>query len=151
MTVRQSAAGRLTIARLITAAVIATWGVAVVVPPVLLLKARQAWLTRFEHPQEQERWDAFRRDMVRQAGRDGPVQRKVPKSVEPPVRVWLRDHAVLAVTAWILFMGVLGGVFGMLVVGVTRGHAPPSLAQHQSRRESDHNEDDGRDAENSKQ
>lgn len=151
MTIRHPAAGRQPLARIVAAAVIATWVVAVVVPPVLLLRARQTWLKRFDDPRQQEHWDAFRRDMVRQAGRDGPVQRKVPKSVEPPVRVWLRDHAVLAVTAWMLFMGVLGGVFGMLVVGVVRGPAPPSLAQNQSRRESDHHEDDDRDAENAKQ
>jgi hypothetical protein len=137
--------------RLVTVAVIAGWISALAVPPVLLLRARQAWLERLDRPEEQTRWDEFRRDMVRQTGREGPVQRKVPKSAEPPARVWLRDHASLAVTAWILFVGVLGGVFSLLVAGVMRGDGRPSLAQDQPGREGDHDEQDQRDAENTKQ
>lgn len=137
--------------RLVTVAVIAGWISALAVPPVLLLRARQAWLERLDRPEEQTRWDEFRRDMVRQTGREGPVQRKVPRSAEPPARVWLRDHASLAVTAWILFVGVLGGVFSLLVAGVMRGDGRPSLAQDQPGREGDHDEQDQRDAENTKQ
>ncbi|MFM7292419.1 MAG: hypothetical protein ACKOWG_15295 [Planctomycetia bacterium] len=100
-----------------TTAVIGAWLAALIVPPTLLLQARSGWLEQLERPEAQAEWDAFRRDMGRQSGRDGPVQRKVPKSVEPPARVWLRDYFQLAVMAWVLFVGVLGGFFCLLVAG----------------------------------
>lgn len=104
-----------------TASVLGVWLAALILPPVMLFRARVAWLQQLEQPEAQSDWDAFRRDMKQQSGRDGPVQRKVPKSVEPPARVWLRDYFRLAVVAWVLFVGVLGGFFSMLVAGVLRG------------------------------
>jgi hypothetical protein len=103
-----------------TVAVVGAWLAALVLPPVMLMRARTGWLEHLDQPAAQAEWDEFRRDMRRQSGRDGPVQRKVPKSVEPPARVWLRDYFQLAVVAWVLFVGVLGGFFCMLVAGVLR-------------------------------
>lgn len=105
------------------AAVLAVWLAALILPPVCLLRAREGWLQRWDRPETQSQWDEFRRDMRQQSGRDGPVQRKVPKSAEPPARVWLRDYFRLAVVAWVLFVGVLGGFFTLLVAGVLRGPA----------------------------
>jgi hypothetical protein len=124
---------------------------------VLLLRARADWLEQWDRPEAQSQWDAFRHDMRQQSGRDGPVQRKVPKSAEPPVRVWLRDYIQLAVVAWVLFMGVLGGFFSLLVVGVLRGAAggigigqacATSLAQDQPGRQRNDEKQHERDAEN---
>jgi len=109
--------------RVATTAVVAVWLAALIVPPVMLLRARAEWLEQLDRPEAQSHWDAFRRDMRQQSDRDGPVQRKVPKSAEPPARVWLRDYFRLAVVAWVLFVGVLGGFFSLLVAGVLRGGA----------------------------
>jgi hypothetical protein len=138
------------------AALMAVWVGTLVVPPVLLLRVRQGWLERLDRPEEQTHWEEFRRAMREQSGRDGPVQRKVPKSTEPPVRVWLRDHVQLAVVAWLLFVGVLGGFFCLLVAGVLRGAtggqaAGPSLAEDQPGREHDDDEQHERDAENTQE
>jgi hypothetical protein len=103
--------------------VLATWLAALVLPPVMLWRARADWLEQLDRPEAQSHWDAFRRDMRQQSDRDGPVQRKVPKSAEPPARVWLRDYFRLAVVAWVLFVGVLGGFFSLLIAGVLRGSA----------------------------
>jgi len=136
--------------------VVALWLAALILPPVLLLRARADWLEQLERPEAQAEWDEFRRDMRQQSGRDGPVQRKVPKSVEPPARVWLRDYFRLAVVAWVLFVGVLGGVFSLFVVGVLRGTAGSmsggrahtrSLAQDQTCRQRDDEKQHERDAE----
>lgn len=137
----------------VTALVVSAWLVTVAIPPVLFVRGRAGWLEELDRPEQQAQWDEFRRDMAEQSGRAGPVQRKVPKSAEPPVRVWLRDHAALAVSAWVLFVGVLGGFFSLLVVGALRGEAggDRSLAQDQSGRQRDHDEEDQRDAENTKQ
>lgn len=151
MTARATASGRPLFARAVVAAVTCCWLTALVVPPVLFVRTRDAWMRQLDQPEQQGHWDAFRRDMARQAGRDGPVQRKVPRSAEPPARVWLRDHAALAVTAWLLFVGVLGGFLCLLVAGVLRSDHRPSLAEDESRRHRDEHEDDQRDAENTKQ
>ncbi|NDC62459.1 MAG: hypothetical protein EBZ59_00365 [Planctomycetia bacterium] len=105
------------------AALLLAWVVAVVGPPALLLRARDGWLQQLEGPEAQRQWELFRGDMKRQSGREGPVQHKIPKTVEPPLRVWLRDHVTLAIVAWVLFSGVLGGVFCLLVHGVARGRS----------------------------
>jgi len=145
----------------VAATMVAVWLTALILPPVLLLRTRANWLAQLDHPEAQSNWETFRSDMRRQSGRDGPVQRKVPKSVEPPARVWLRDYFRLAVVAWVLFVGVLGGFFCLLVVGVLRGAttepsarptgASPSsasLSEDQTRRHDDDNKQHERDAEN---
>ena len=139
--------------------VVAVWLAALFLPPVLLLRARAEWLRQLDRPQAQLQWDEFRHDMRQQSGRDGPVQRKVPKSAEPPARVWLRDYFQLAVVAWMLFTGVLGGVFTLLVLGVLRGAADgvsggredvTSLAQDQSCGQRDDEKQHERDADDTK-
>jgi len=114
------------LATLTTVAVTCLWLAALVIPPVMLAASRPAWLEALDQPEQQADWDEFRSAMRRQSGRDGPVQRKVPKSVEPPARVWLRDYFPLAVLAWVLFVGVLGGFFCLLVAGAL--HSPPLAA-----------------------
>lgn len=144
-----------------TAAVVAAWLAALILPPVFLLQTRADWLAQLDRPEAQSNWDTFRRDMRQQSGRDGPVQRKVPKSAEPPARVWLRDYFRLAVVAWVLFVGVLGGFFCLLVAGVLRGATPrlsaapsgaapssASLSEDQPRRHDDDDKQHERDAEN---
>lgn len=99
------------------------WLVVLAVPPLLLNSARATWLASLEDPAAQESWESFRSDMRAHSGREGPVQRKVPRSTEPPLRVWLRDHFGLAITAWIVLGGTLGGFLGMMVVGAATGPA----------------------------
>ena len=135
--------------------VVAIWLAALIVPPVTLLRVRADWLEQLDRPEAQSNWDAFRRDMRQQSDREGPVQRKVPKSAEPPARVWLRDYFRLAVVAWVLFVGVLGGFFSLLVAGVLRGaagrvssrdNAAVSLAQDERCRQGNDEKQHKRDA-----
>lgn len=86
-------------------------------PPLALYSVRDGWLAILEEEAAQEDWEAFRRDMREQSDRDGPVQRKVPKSAEPPLRVWLRDLMPLAVAAWMVLGGALAAFVGFLVLG----------------------------------
>lgn len=116
----------------LTVVVVAAWLAAVCGPPAAFLAWRQQRLVVVGSPEAQAGWDAFRADMRRQSGRDGPVQRKVPKSPEPPELVWLRDYAHLAVIAWVALVGILGGFFAALVIGIAR-ESPPlrSAAQNE--------------------
>jgi len=95
----------------------AVWLAATVGPPWALARWRAERLEVLSRPAVQAEWDAFREAMRRESGRDGPVQRKVPKSAEPPELVWLRDYFALAVTAWVALVGVLGGCLAVLVLG----------------------------------
>ena len=100
------------------------WGTMLIVPPLYLVAHRDAWLASLGAPVVQEDWEDFRRAMRAESGAEGPVgpvQRKVPKSPEPPLRVWLRDYLPLAITAWLVLGGTLGGFFGMMIVGASRG------------------------------
>jgi hypothetical protein len=106
--------------RLLTAIVVAAWLAAVVVPPAGLAWWRAGRLAELADPAVQAEWDTFRDAMRRQSDRSGPVQRKVPKSSEPPELVWLRDYFWLAVAAWLVLGGTLGGFLALVVLGVAR-------------------------------
>lgn len=103
--------------RVFLACCVVAWLAAVAVPPVAFLRYRAARLPEISSPAALEEWERFRRDMRAQSDRSGPVQRKVPRSAEPPELVWLRDYPAVAVTAWVVFVGLLGGV----TTGMLRG------------------------------
>lgn len=157
-------------AQAVATVALACWLAVVIAPPVMLARVRGTWLEDLDRPQRQTDWDVFRTDMRRQSGRDGPVQRKVPRSTEPPARVWLRDYFPLAVAAWMLFAGVLGGVFCLFVVGTLTGRGaaagesamgprpadgggpqPASLAQDEACRHHDGGQQNERDGENAEE
>lgn len=121
--------------RVITAIALAGWLAAVVAPPVCLYTWRERRLAEVSTPEARRQWEAFREDVRRQADQPGPVKRKVPKSVEPPELVWLRDYAPLAATAWVVLAGVLGGVLAAMAIGVAR-----SAAEQKPARDRDHEE-----------
>ena len=110
-------------------------------PPWLFMQWREQRLTELARPEAQADWDAFRDRMRQESGRAGPVQRKVPRSAEPPERVWLRDYWRLAITAWVLFVGLLAAFLAVLVGGAAR-----SAAQDGPRRGRHHQEEHERDA-----
>jgi hypothetical protein len=107
---------------------LALWGLALVGPPLALARWRETRLAELTAPGVQAQWDAFRADMRRASDRSGPVQRKVPKSLEPPELVWLRDFFLLAVVAWLVLAGVLGGFLVFVAVGATKP-SPRLLAE----------------------
>ena len=100
------------------------WLAAVVLPPVALVRWRETRLAALDGADAQEAWDRFRADMRAESEGAGPVRRKVPRSPEPPERVWLRDYPFVVAAAWVLFVGLLGAVFGLLLSGATRGDVP---------------------------
>jgi hypothetical protein len=134
------------------AALIAVWGLILAVPPVVLLSQRDAWLAALERPEAQADWDDFRNAMREQTGRDGPVQRKVPKSPEPPLRVWLRDYVGLAIAAWLVLGGTLGLCTAALVVGAaTSRDGPQSATEDRPGSGRDDKKQNDRDAEDAEQ
>ena len=151
MRTKSGAVGRSRILGPAAVVIAALWCGLLIGPPVAFLRWREGRLAELSAPQIQADWDGFRADMRRESGRTGPVQRKVPKSAEPPELVWLRDYPALAVTAWVAFVGILGGFVALLAVGMLREAAARSTAQNQPRREGDDEEQHQRDAEHTEQ
>lgn len=133
------------------AVIAAVWLGLLVGPPVAFLRWREGRLAELTAPAIQADWDGFRAAMQRESGRTGPVQRKVPKSAEPPELVWLRDYPALAVTAWVTFVGILGGFIALLTLGMLREAAARSAAENQPRREGNDEKQHQRDAEHTEQ
>lgn len=102
---------------LVSAVLLLAWIAAVTLPPAAFLVWRRGRVEELSRPAVQADWDAFRDAMRGETGRTGPVQRKVPRSAEPPELVWLRDYPGLAVTAWVVLVGVLGACLAMLARG----------------------------------
>ncbi len=109
-------------------------GALMALPPWAFVRWREGRLRELSRPAVQADWDAFRDRMRRESGRAGPVQRKVPKSAEPPELVWLRDFWRLAIVAWVVFVGVLLALTAVLVRGAAASAAedgPGGRRHHQ--------------------
>ena len=118
MALRSSPPRRLS--RLLVGAFTIFWLALVAVPPVVFMGWRDARLGAISTAPAQADWDRFRADMQAQAGERGPVRRKVPRSAEPPERIWLRDYPLVVVAAWVIFVGLLGAVIGFMLRGAVR-------------------------------
>lgn len=114
-------------ATVVLGAFAACWVALVTLPPVAFLRWREVRLVELSGGDAQAAWDRFRADMRAQAEGQGPVRRKVPRSPEPPELVWLRDYPAAVVAAWVVFVGLLGFVIGLLLRGAMRvaGPRPP--------------------------
>ena len=102
---------------------VVAWLAFISLPPIGLSMLRQQLLLWQSSPTAQQEWDRFRAAMREESTGAGPVRRKVPKSAEPPLKVWLRDYFVLAIAAWILFGSVVFLVTGVLASGAWAGRS----------------------------
>ncbi len=80
---------------------------------VYLLQFRQQQIAEFSTAQSQQDWQVWRNDPVQNAA--APVQRRPPKSAEPPALLLLRDHFDVVMAAAVVFGTAL---FGMLMFAV---------------------------------
>ena len=107
------------------------WGVgyAILLAAVLwsLFAARRSALARLSSEQSQSDWQAWREDVADQQAIAGPVQRRVPKSLEPPALVLMRDYFATSLAGAILFTTVLYWILAWFVTGAVAG---PSAARH---------------------
>lgn len=93
-----------------------------------LSQARRFAVSGQGSPAAQRDWDEWRAEAARQAGGQGPVRRREPKSDEPPTVVLLRDYYGLCTTALVIFSGVLSLTFSYLICGaIAQKTAPQSM------------------------
>jgi hypothetical protein len=86
-----------------------------------LFYGRQRAFALYGSEAAQTEWDAWREDAKKLADESGPVKRRVPKSVEPPALVLMRDHFVVCLIGSLLLTSVLFGTFMILVRGAISG------------------------------
>jgi hypothetical protein len=87
-----------------------------------LTSARQWALAELATPESIEDWQAWREDVHEQQTQPGPVQRRVPKSSEPPALVLMRDYFAVSLAGAIIFTTVLYWVIAWFVTGIFANH-----------------------------
>jgi hypothetical protein len=97
-------------------------GYAVIITAVIAttFKTRDWAIENLATPKSLSDWQTWRDDVQQQQGRPGPVQRRVPKSSEPPALVMMRDHFAVSLIAALLFSTMLYWVLAWFVMGVMR-------------------------------
>jgi hypothetical protein len=87
---------------------------------IATLKTRDWAIEQFGTLKSLAEWQTWRDEVQRQQDRPGPVQRRVPKSKEPPALVMMRDHFVVSLCGAVLFSTTLYWVFAWFVMGMMK-------------------------------
>ncbi|MCE9544850.1 MAG: hypothetical protein K8T25_04935 [Planctomycetia bacterium] len=108
------------------------WGgvylLAMVLVVVTLLNLRRDTLDSMDNAQARHAWALHRADAKAHSGREGPVQRQVPPSVEPPALVLMRDYFGIMLAAALVFSTALFAMLVLVVKGTlwrAPGNSPP--------------------------
>lgn len=91
-----------------------------------LVSARQWAVVALASADSRGNWQAWRDDVERQQAQSGPVQRRVPKSSEPPGLVLMRDYFGVSLSGAVVFTTVLYWVVAWFVAGILSQDGPPS-------------------------
>ncbi len=83
-----------------------------------LFSTRDWALAELAKPASTAAWEAWREDVRADQDRPVPVQRRVPKSAEPPALVLTRDYFGVILTAAVLFSSLLYWVIAWLINGM---------------------------------
>ena len=78
---------------------------------------RHVALVVYGTAEAQTAWEAWRAGAQQLAEASGPVKRRVPKSVQPPALVLMRDHFAVCLGGAIVLSTVLFGTFMLLARG----------------------------------
>ena len=101
------------------------WGTAYAVllgTVVWAVMAAQNWALReLATAKSVGEWQSWREDVRQQQGEQVPVQRRVPKSLEPPALVLMRDYFAICLVGAIVFSSLLYWVIAWFVTGILSG------------------------------
>jgi hypothetical protein len=87
---------------------------------VLMTRARDRAVTQLATPESMANWNKWRTDVREQQDQPGPVQRRVPKSAEPPALVMMRDHFAVSLFGALFFSTLLFWFFAWFMMGILR-------------------------------
>jgi hypothetical protein len=82
-----------------------------------MLWQRQKVLLEYSTPAALAEWAAWRTDVEKEQANPGPVTRRVPKSVEPPALVLMRDYFGISLTGAVFFTSILYWIVAWFVSG----------------------------------
>jgi hypothetical protein len=98
------------------------WGicyVALMAAVVWWLFAARAWArAELSKPAATAAWESWREDVRADQNRPVPVQRRVPKSAEPPALVLTRDYFGVSLGGAVFFSSLLYWVIAWFVTGI---------------------------------
>jgi hypothetical protein len=83
-----------------------------------MFAARDRAIARLSSPDSLAHWQAWREDVRQQQAAPGPVQRRVPKSSEPPALVLMRDYFGVALLGAAVFSTALYWVIAWFATGM---------------------------------
>jgi len=83
----------------------------------IMFIVRERILTQFATPEAIAQWQAWREDVRRQQTEHHPVERRVPKSQEPPALLLMRDHFAVSLLGAVLFSSALYGTLAWFAAG----------------------------------
>jgi hypothetical protein len=93
---------------------------------------RQSVLGQFGTPESIADWQSWRADVQREKENPGPVERRVPKSTEPPALVLMRDYFGVSLAGATFFTSLLYVVISWFVVGALQAVSKPSMGGRSS-------------------
>jgi hypothetical protein len=86
-----------------------------------LVSAREWARVELAKPESSAAWEAWRADVRENQDKPVPVQRRVPKSAEPPALVLTRDYFAVILSGAIVFSTLLYWVVAWFVMGMVGG------------------------------
>lgn len=89
-----------------------------------LCAARRQVIASLDTPAAKAKWQAWKAETQRQAKQGGPVQRRAPKSDEPPLLILLRDYFPGVLGSSVLLVSCLFVFLGLVLPGALRQPAP---------------------------
>lgn len=81
--------------------------------------ARQSATSQLSSPESISNWQAWREDVRQHQAGDKAVERRVPKSDEPPALVLMRDNFAVMLVGALLFSTLLYWFTAWFVTGIT--------------------------------
>jgi hypothetical protein len=83
-----------------------------------MFRARDWTVKQLSTQESNADWQQWREDVRKQPARLGAVQRRVPKSEEPPALVLLRDYFAVSLVGAVLFSSALYWTMAWFVSGI---------------------------------
>ena len=80
-----------------------------------LMRVRENVLANMSTPEARKKWQEWREEAREQTTGEGPVQRRMPGSPEPPALVLMRDRFATVIAAGVVFSTVFF-LFMMIIV-----------------------------------
>ncbi|MBM4003200.1 MAG: hypothetical protein FJ295_07925 [Planctomycetes bacterium] len=87
---------------------------------VAMVVARDLTLAAYGSQAARQEWETWRKVAQEQSQGGGPVQRRVPKSVEPPALVLMRDHFAVILPTLMVLLSCVYFTLAWMFAGVVR-------------------------------